>query len=335
MRIAVLLCWFGSWFVLGAEKPQGKTPVRVESSVQAMGTVFQMAVYGSDSIRLKAALEQAAEEAQRLDRMLSNYRPESDWSEVNRQAATRPVRVNPELFALLQASLEYSRRSEGAFDITVGPLMKVWGFYKGSGSMPHRAEIRTALSRIGYRNIELDAASKTVRFRRSGIEIDPGGIGKGYAVDKMVEILKENGLTSGLISAGSSSIYALGNPPSEPRGWRVTIRHPRDAGKIAAEVFLKNESMSTSGNYEKFFIAGKKVYSHIMDPRTGWPAAKGTLSVSVITPLTLDSEAWTKPFFVNGRDWTRRHKPAGFRVFFCSSSSDDYRSGSEQCEWLQ
>ena len=122
-----------------------------------------------------AAADEAAEEVRRLDRLLSNYVPSSEWSEVNRFAATRPVKVSVELFDLLSACVNYSRESEGAFDITVGPLMKVWGFYKGTGHLPHRAEVRGALAPVGYRNIVLDPAHRTVRFARNGVEIDPVG----------------------------------------------------------------------------------------------------------------------------------------------------------------
>src|SRR5207245_2804712 len=104
--------------------------------------------------------------------------------------------------------VEYSRRSEGAFDISVGPLMKVWGFYKGTGHLPREGEVRGALEKVGYRNILLDAASRTVRFVRAGVELDPGGIGKGYAVDRMVETLRKDGVASALVSASGSSIYA-------------------------------------------------------------------------------------------------------------------------------
>lgn len=294
-----------------------------------MGTDFRVAVYGDDEIRLRSAVEQASEEVRRLDQLLSNYIPGSELSQVNRLAARQAVRVSPELFQLLSACLEYSRQSEGTFDITVGPLMRVWGFYKGTGHLPHRAEVLGALARVGYRQIVLDPGHLTVRFRRPGVEIDPGGIGKGYAVDRMVDVLKENGVTEAMVSAGGSSMYGLGAPPSEPRGWRVDIRDPKDASKNIQQVFLKNESMSTSGNYEKFFYAEGRTYSHIMDPRTGYPA-QGTLGVSVIAPRTIDSEAWTKPYFIQGRDWTVRHKPKDFRVFFC----EDQR-GSEQCAWLQ
>jgi thiamine biosynthesis lipoprotein len=300
--------------------------LRLESSVVSMGSTYSIAVYGNDRALMEASVEAAFEEVQRLDRMLSNYKPESELSQVNRYAAERPVAVSPEMFRLLSACVEYSRESEGAFDITVGPLMKVWGFYKGSGRLPHRAEVRGALDSVGYRKILLDPATRTVKFAAKGVELDPGGIGKGYAVDRMAAILKEYSIRTGLISASGSSIYAMGAPPGE-KGWRVHIRDPKDDAKSVAELCLKNESMSTSGNYEKFFRAEGKIYSHIMDPRTGWPA-EGVLSVSVIAPHTIDSEAWTKPYFVNGRTWTAKHKPSHFHVFMCEDKPE------QACAWL-
>ena len=301
--------------------------LRLESSVVVMGSAYSVAVYGDDRTRMEEAVDAAFAEVHRLDEMLSNYKPESELSELNRFAAERSVAVTPELFDLLAACVKYSRESEGAFDITVGPLMKVWGFYKGTGRLPHRAEVRAALERVGYRNILLDRATRSVRFGRPGIELDPGGIGKGYAVDRMVEVMQQYGIRTALVSAAGSSIYGLGAPPGE-KGWRVQIRDPKDERKSVAEVFLKDESMSTSGNYEKFFRAEGRTYSHIMDPRTGWPA-QGVLSVSVIAPRTIDSEAWTKPLFVNGRAWAAKHKPAGLRAFFCEDTPE------QSCAWLQ
>src|SRR6267154_3685433 len=159
----------------------GTELLRLEKSADAMGSTYSIAVYGSDRVRMEAAIDAAFEEVRRLDDLLSNYKPASEWSEVNRDAALRPVRVSADLFGLLGACLEYSRQSEGAFDITVGPLMKVWGFYKGSGHLPHRPEVLAALGKVGYRHIRLDAGAQTVWFDRSGVELDPGGIGKGYA----------------------------------------------------------------------------------------------------------------------------------------------------------
>jgi thiamine biosynthesis lipoprotein len=301
--------------------------LRVENSLDAMGTTYTVVAYGPAGNELVAATEQAFEEVRRLDRMLSNYRPDSELSQVNRRAAEGPVAVSEEMFALLAACADYGRLSEGTFDITVGPLMKVWGFYRGSGRLPHRAEIRGALSRVGYQHVLLDPSARTVRFARPGMELDPGGVGKGYAVDRMVAVLKEHGLSSALVTAGGSSIYALGAPPGEP-GWKVKIRDPRRPSETVEELTLRDLSMSTSGNYEKFFRASGRLYSHIMDPRTGYPA-QGMLSVSVVAPQTLASEVWAKPFYILGREWAARNKPKGFRVFLCEDKA------GKACAWLQ
>ncbi|HTQ52899.1 MAG TPA: FAD:protein FMN transferase [Bryobacteraceae bacterium] len=301
--------------------------LRLEQSAEAMGSAYSIAVYGYDRDRMEAAVNAAFDEVRQLDSMLSNYKPDSEWSEVNREAARHPVHVSAELFQLLAACQAYSRESEGAFDISVGPLMKVWGFYKGTGHLPHRAEVLAALQHVGYQHVHLDKANQTVSFDRTGVELDPGGIGKGYAVDRMVEVLKTKGITTALVSASGSSIYGLGAPPNEPRGWRIMIRDPKNERKSVAEVFLKNDSLSTSGNYEKFFVADGHVYSHIMDPRTGYPAP-GMLSVSIVTPRTIDSEAWCKPFFINGRQWAAHHNPHGYRAFFCEDRTE------QPCAWL-
>ncbi len=297
-----------------------------------MGGTYSLVLYGPDRYQLEAASEAAFDEVRRLDELLSNYKPNSEWSEINRFAAQRPVVVSQESYQLISACLEYSRRSEGSFDITVGPLMKVWGFYKGSGRLPHRAEIRAALANIGSSQVELDPVKRSVRFRRPGMSIDPGGIGKGYAVDQVVKVLREAGVQSAFVSASTSTVYALGTPPGE-KGWKVTISDPKDRRRSVGEVMLKDESLSTSGNYEKFFVAGKHLYSHIMNPRTGYPA-EGMLSVSVIAPRAIDSEAWTKPLYINGRAWfaqaqARNQDLKSFRAFACEDGWEP------KCAWLQ
>jgi thiamine biosynthesis lipoprotein len=323
--LALAAGWTGAAVEGGPQS--GAELLRLEKSAAAMGSTYSVELYGYDRVEMEAAADAALDEARDLDDLLSNYKPESQWSEVNRYAAQRPVKVSPELFGLLSACLEYSRESEGAFDITVGPLMKVWGFYKGTGHLPHRAEVAAALTKVGYRHIRLDPAAQTVRFDRPGVELDPGGIGKGYAVDRMVDVLRQKGVTTALVAGSVSSIYGMGAPPAEPRGWRVDVKDPQRPDRTAAEVFLKDMSLSTSGSYEKFFRAEGRIYAHIMDPRTGYPA-QGTSSVSVVAPRTIDSEAWAKPYFVNGRQWAARHKPKEFRVFFCEDRTE------QPCAWL-
>lgn len=306
----------------------GQDTIRLERKLNAMGTGYTLDLYGSNAGILEAAAEESFEEVQRLDQMMSNYIPDSELSNVNDHAADRPVQVSRELFDLLETCGDYSRKSEGTFDITVGPLMKVWGFYKGTGHLPHRAEIKTALELVGYQKVQLDPAHRTVHFAEHGMNLDLGGVGKGYALDRVVAILRRRGITSALISGGGSSIYGIGAPPNDKRGWYIRIRDPKDANKTAAEVYLNNQSLSTSGNYEKFFWTEGKLYSHIMDPRTGYPS-EGMLSVSIVSPKTLDSEIWAKPYYILGRAWTLAHKPANFRVFVCEDKL------GVPCAWLR
>jgi thiamine biosynthesis lipoprotein len=281
----------------------GQAAVRYEASHQAMGTVFTVAMYGRDAAFLSEVANEVFEEIDRLDEQMSNYRPGSELSGINREAAEREMIVEPRLFGLIQYSLHASQESAGAFDITVGPLMKHWGFFRGQGRLPSPAEISQVLKRVGYQHVHFHPERRTLRFDVSGVEIDLGGIAKGYAVDQTVEILRSNGVTAALVSSGTSSIYALGSPPGE-RGWKVTVRDPFESGK-AADVFrLQNFALSTSGSYEKFFKIGGKTYCHIMDPHTGWPV-ENMLSTVAVVPTGTESEALTKIFFVGGVDKSR------------------------------
>lgn len=284
-----------------------KPLIRYEKSRVAMATEFTVAVYGRDSNFLAETVEEVFEEFDRIDQQMSNYKSDSELSEINRDAALGPVLVEPNLYALLQKSLRFSRDTGGAFDITVGPLMKAWGFFRGQGRLPSQAELREVLGHVGYRHVLLDDGRRTVRFDDPGIELDLGGIAKGYAVDRAVEILRENGITRGLVSAGTSSIYALGSPPGE-KGWKIALRDPFDATKAADTLVLKNFSVSTSGDYVRYFKLGGRTYSHIMDPHSGMPV-EGVLSTTVFARSTIDSDALSK-LYVLGVEGSRRYLAA-------------------------
>ena len=288
-----------------------------------MGTTFSVVLHGDNRGKMEAAASAAFDELQRLHNLLSIYRPASVWSQINRLAGQEPVAVPPEVFRLISRCLAYNRRSHGAFDITVGPLIKTWGFFKGPGRLPGRDEVAAALGKVGSRHLHLDPVRRTVRFDIEGMEINPGGIGKGYAVDRMVGILREKGIRAALVMASSSTIYGMGAPPDEPGGWKVQISNPtRPRRHTAAELFLKDTSLSSSGGYAQTFRAGGRSFSHIMDPRTGWPA-QGMLLVSVTAPRAIDSEAWTKPFFINGRSWAARHRAKNLDAFFCEDAPEE------------
>ena len=301
---------------------------RVERSTDAMGTTFSVVLYGSDQKSMNQAIDAAFDEAHRLDELLSNYKPASEWSRINREAAAGPIVTSSESFQLLTDCVEYSRVSEATFDVTVGPLMRAWGFFGGDHHVPSSDQIREALETVGYHHIQLNARKHTVHFDRPGVEIDPGGVGKGYAVDRMVAILRARGFRNALVAASGSSIFGLGNPPEEPRGWPISIADPWDHRQNAAQIFLKDMSLSTSGSYEKSFRVAGHRYSHIMDPRRGVPA-EVAVQVTVVAPRAIDSEVWAKPYFIQGSAWTVAHKPKSWRVLYCENTPGG------ACSWVE
>jgi thiamine biosynthesis lipoprotein len=255
---------------------------------------------------------------------LSNYRADSELSRLNRSAAEGPIPVSDELLDLLTSAAGYSRATDGAFDMTVGPLVRAWGFYEGNGRLPSDTDLAQARQAVGYPLVQLDPACKTVRFARAGVELDPGGIGKGYAVGRMIEVLRRAGVHAALVNACHSSIYGLGAPPESPRGWLLEIEKPDGGG--TEKVFLKDQSLSTSGSEEKSFQVAGRVYSHIIDPRTGSPA-QGVRVVSVVSPTALDSDVWSTAIFVNGLQWAARNVPEGFEVYGCPAAGS--------CHWIR
>jgi len=314
----LLLLMFGASPLLRA----ADSLVRYEASHRAMGTTFTLVVYGQKRAYLQEVTAQVFQEIDDLDDQMSNYKPESELSSINREAARHAVMVEPKLFRLIQESLEYSRASDGAFDITVGPLMKAWGFFRGQGRLPSKSELANVLKRIGYQHVKLDTSAHTIRFDTPGIEIDLGAIAKGYAVDRAVKILRDNGIRRALISGGTSSLYALGSPPGE-RGWKISVRNPLDTSKAACVLRLQNFSLAVSGDYEKFFKLGGKVYAHIMDPHTGMPV-ENMLSTSVVSPSATDSDALSTSFYVEGPGAVRHylaHYPNLTAVLFLPEAS--------------
>lgn len=270
-----------------------------------MGTVFTIVAYGQNARFLAEVANQVFDEIDSLDAQMSNYKAESELSQINRHAAREPMLVEPHLFDLIGEAVAYSQETDGAFDVSVGPLMKVWGFFRGEGRVPSRAELDRVRKRVGYRHILLDRAQRTIRFGVDGLELDLGGIAKGYAVDRAVEILRANGVNSALISSGRSSICALGAPPGQ-RAWRIHLRDPYDKDKAAGDILLKDFSLSVSGSYEKFFKLEGRTYCHILDPRTGWPV-EGMLMTAVLAPRGVESDATSTILFVLGTEKSRSY----------------------------
>ena len=282
---------------LAAAPPDAAT--RLYSSIHpAMGTEYTLYLYAHSCEEAEVAAKVAFAEVDRIEDLLSNYRDGSELSRINNEAGDHEVTTDPEVFRFLESAFAWSERSKGAFDMTVGRLMKTWGFFNAQGAIPSNAELREAHSRVGWEKVRLDRQRRTVRFLSPGIELDPGGIGKGYAVDRAVRVLSKGGVRTALLSAGSSSVYALGAPPGMP-GWTIQIPDPRNEGHVISEISLRDTSLSTANHSQKYFIEDGRLYGSIMDPRTLRPA-EGVLQVSAMAPSALDSDVLSNALFVLG-----------------------------------
>lgn len=273
-------------------------PLMYQETRRLMWTKFEIIAYGPNRARLAEAADAAFEEIDRLDHQMSNYSETSELTHINRNAALKEVIVEKELFDFLKLSIEYSRTTGGAFDITVGPLMRAWGFFDNKGRVPDASELKSITGRVGFNHVLLNQRAHAIRFDREGVELDLGGIAKGYAVDKAAEILRASGVTSAFISAGSSSICAIGSP-SDQSSWRVEVSDPLDRSHKLDSIEIRDQSVSTSGCREKTFESGGKTYCHIMDPRIGRPI-EGLISATVITKSGVEAEAMSKALMVMG-----------------------------------
>ena len=287
-----------------------------EATRLSMACVYAIDAYGPDAAALPRIVEEAFDEVDRIDRLMSHYKADSPLSRINREAAQHPVEVDAELFDFIAESLRYDRESGGAFDITVGPLMKAWGFFGGEGRMPSAEEVAAARRHVGGTHLVLDPAAKTIAFDDPGVELDLGGIAKGYAVDRAVTLLKARQIAAALVSAGGSTIYGLGAPPGRT-GWDVTIQDPIDSRKTGHTVTLKDRALSVAGGSEKSFDSGGVRYSHIMDPHSGRPV-QGILTVAVLAATGTAGDALDDALFVMGPERSRRYLKTlpGTEAFF-------------------
>jgi thiamine biosynthesis lipoprotein len=266
-----------------------------------MATRFEIVLHGPNPVSLRAAAEQALDEIDRLENQLSLYRGGSEIAHVNARAAYEPVKVTPPVFALLEQARVLNQQTGGAFDITIGPLVRAWGFMGGTGRMPEPQEVEAARARTGMHFVELRAEDYTVRFRKEGLIIDLGAIGKGYAIDCVVELLREAGITSGIVHGGTSTVYGIGKPPDADT-WRVAIEHPsHEAGAMPLEqVALCDQALSVSAVWGRSFETEGKSFGHVIDPRTGQPTKAARLA-AVVLPSATESDALSTALLTLGR----------------------------------
>lgn len=237
-----------------------------------------------------------------VERQLTLYRDDSEIARLNREARDKPIEVDSRLFDLLVDCRRLWSETGGAFDVTAGPLVKAWGFKRRQGRIPTDEEIAEARLAVGMQHVRLDPKAKTVQLSRPGMEINFGGVGKGYALDRVLERLQQAGCRSALVAAGGSSIRSLGSLPGGD-GWVVDISSPLERGSAAVRISLRDRALSTSASTEQFFEHQGKRYGHILDPRTGRPA-EGIRQATICAPMAARAEALSTAAFVLGLEWT-------------------------------
>ncbi|HEX7859443.1 MAG TPA: FAD:protein FMN transferase [Verrucomicrobiae bacterium] len=263
-----------------------------------MGTFVTISVFHTNRTNAERAISAAFDEVRRLNSHLTVHATTSETMRINTTAAKEAVAVSAEFRDSLVSSLRIAQRTEGAFDPTIGPLAQLWGFIWKEYRLPTEEELQRVLPLVNFRNVELrmneDVA--TVRFAREGMFLDFGGIGKGYAVDRAIEVLQGQGIWNAMVKAGGD-LRVIGVPP-EGDGWEVQIEDPLKAGKRKT-VFLREGALSTSGNYENYFEVDGVRYSHILNPQTGLPV-QGIASCTVTAATCTESDAYATAFFVLG-----------------------------------
>jgi thiamine biosynthesis lipoprotein len=264
-----------------------------------MGSRFDVTVVANDSIEGNKYIDTAVAEITRIEKLISSWDVNSQTSEINRNAGIKPVKVDSELFELIERAIGISKLTDGAFDISYASMDKIWKFDGSMTTMPSEEEITASVSKVGYQNILLDKENSTVFLKLEGMKIGFGAIGKGYAADKAKNLLISKGVPSGIINA-SGDMNTWGKQPNG-KEWKVAITNPMDKNKVFALLPITNGAVVTSGNYEKFVNFNGTRYSHIIDPRTGYPST-GIISVTVFAPKAELADALATSVFVMGKE---------------------------------
>jgi thiamine biosynthesis lipoprotein len=264
-----------------------------------LGSPFEMTVVAKDTIQGNIYIDMAVAEVKRIENLISDWIPTTQISQVSKNSGIQPVKVDKEVYDLVERAIKVSQLTSGAFDISYASMDKIWKFDGSMKAMPTPEAIKQSVARIGYQKIVLDAKAQTIYLKEKGMKLGLGGIGQGYIADKIKDLLLSKGCTSGIVNV-SGDINAWGYQ-TIGKPWTVAIVNPMNKNKVFATFPLENSSVETSGSYEKFVVFDGKRYSHIIDPRTGYPA-QGVVSVSVFAKQTEIADALATGIFVLGVD---------------------------------
>ena len=314
-------------------------------STNAMGCQFQIITSTSGQRGIVPSIHDGFELIARLERQLTTYDSNSELEQLNQIAALQPTRVSSNLFDLLCRAKVLSEATHGAFDITAAPLSRLWNFHQRAGRVPDSNSIDVIVQQIGYRHLLLDPDNETVAYENKDLRIDLGGIGKGYALDELTQLIVDRGGADFLIHGGQSSIVARGQcegRDGESAPWQIGLSHPLLPAKRLATVSLNNEAMGTSGSGRQSFVHNGKRYGHIIDPRCGWPVDH-RLSVTVIAASAADADALATAFFVMSDEeletWVDKNPGIGVLLLRQSESAGQivaevFNFGARSIQWL-
>lgn len=268
-------------------------------TLKLMGSRFDITVVAKDEVQANDYIDLAISEISRIEKEISSWDPESETSKIIANAGIQPLKVNRELYDLITRAVKISELTEGAFDITYASMDRIWKFDGSMNHLPTDDEIAQSIRKVGYKNIVLDPEHQTVFLKNKGMRIGFGAIGKGYAADKAKQLLISEGVNGGIINA-SGDLTTWGTQP-DGSPWMVGITNPLNKNKVFSWFPLDNNAVVTSGNYEKFVEFNGKKYTHIIDPRTGWPVS-GLTSVTIFAPKAELADALATSVFVMGRE---------------------------------
>lgn len=289
MKNLILLITFGATFLQAEDVYKRK--------MLLMGSAFEITIVAVNESQATHYIDMAVNEIKRIERLISSWNSKSQTSLINKRAGVKAVVVKKELFNLIKRSIHISQITDGAFDISYASMDKVWKFNNSMQTMPTPTQINASIRNVGWQNIVLNATNHTVFLKKKGMKIGFGAIGKGYAADKAKEILIAAGVKSGIINASGDMTIWGKQPDGSP--WKVAVTNPLNKNKAFALLPIKNGSIVTSGSYEKYVVLNGERYSHIIDPRSGYPS-KGIISATVLAPKAELADALATSVFVMG-----------------------------------
>lgn len=282
----------------GCASNKGKNTV-IKEEIYALGTVIQIQIYDADEEKAKKAIEESEKRVQEIENKMTVNKEKSEVILINENSGINSVQVSPDTFYVIQKAKKYSDLSGGAFDLTVEPIVKLWGIGTENARVPKQEEIDALLGLVDYNDVLLDESTNQVKLNREGQAIDLGAIAKGYAGDEVKKILKEHGIKTAFVNLGGNVVTLGSKLDGSP--WRIGVQNPLDErGKHIAVIEVVDETLVTSGNYERYFIEDGKRYHHIIDPKTGYPAEAGIISSTIVTNSSIDADALSTSVYVLG-----------------------------------